>query len=91
MCIYICIYIHTHIHTHTHTHIYICIYTYSHRIFPRNNDSVLPILASLVAQRLKHLPAMQETWVRYLGWEDALEKETATHSSILAWRITWTV
>ena len=46
--------------------------------------------ASLVAQRLKHLPAMQETWVRSLGREDPLEKEMATHSSILAWRIPWT-
>ena len=45
--------------------------------------------ASLVAQRLKHLPAMRETWVRSLGWEDPLEKEMATHSSILAWRIPW--
>ena len=43
--------------------------------------------ASLVAQRLKRLPAMQETWVRSLGQEDPLEKEMATHSSILAWRI----
>ena len=46
--------------------------------------------ASLVAQRLKHLPAMWETWVRSLGQEDPLEKEMATHSSILAWRIPWT-
>ena len=46
--------------------------------------------ASLVAQRLKSLPAMWETWVRSLGWEDPLEKEMATHSSILAWRIPWT-
>ena len=46
--------------------------------------------ASLVAQRVKPLPAMQETWVRSLGWEDSLEKEMATHSSILAWRIPWT-
>ena len=45
--------------------------------------------ASLVAQRLKHLPAMWETWVRSLGQEDALEKEMATHSSILAWTIPW--
>ena len=44
---------------------------------------------SLVAQRLKRLPAMWETWVRSLGWEDPLEKEMATHSSILAWRIPW--
>ena len=43
-----------------------------------------------MAQRLKRLPAMQETWVRSLGREDPLEKEMATHSSILAWRIPWT-
>ena len=46
--------------------------------------------ASLVAQGLKHLPAMRETWVQFLGQEDPLEKEMATHSSILAWRIPWT-
>ena len=46
--------------------------------------------ASLVAQRVKRLPAMWETQVRFLGWEDPLEKEMATHSSILAWRIPWT-
>ena len=46
--------------------------------------------ASLLAQRLKRLPAMRETRVRSLGWEDPLEKEMATHSSILAWRIPWT-
>ena len=46
--------------------------------------------ASLVAQRLKRLPAMWETWVLSLGREDPLEKEMATHSSILAWRIPWT-
>ena len=43
--------------------------------------------ASLVAQTVKNLPAMQETWVRSLGWEDPLEKGMATRSSILAWRI----
>ena len=43
--------------------------------------------ASLVAQTVKNLPAMWETWVQSLGWEDPLEKEMATHSSILAWRI----
>ena len=43
-----------------------------------------------MAQIVKNLPAMQETWVRSLGWEDALEKGMATHSSILAWRILWT-
>ena len=42
--------------------------------------------ASLVAQKVKHLPAVQETWVRSLCWEDTLEKKMATHSSILAWR-----
>ena len=47
--------------------------------------------ASLVAQLVKNLPAMQETWVQSLGWEDPLEKGKATHSSILAWRISWTV
>ena len=46
--------------------------------------------ASLVAQRVKHLPAMQETCVRSLGQEDPLEKEMVTHSSILAWKIPWT-
>ena len=46
--------------------------------------------ASLVAQTIKNMPAMQETWVQYLGWEEPLEKKTATHSSILAWRIPWT-
>ena len=43
----------------------------------------------LVAQRVKNLPALQETWVRSLGWEDPLEKGTVTYSSILAWRIPW--
>ena len=47
--------------------------------------------ASVVAQLVKNLPAMQETWVRSLGWEDPLEKGKAAHSSILAWRIPWTV
>ena len=46
--------------------------------------------ASLVTQMVKNLPAMQETWVRSLGWEDPLEKGMATHSSIFAWRIPWT-
>ena len=43
-------------------------------------------MASLVAQTVKRLPAMRETWVPFLGWEDPLEKEMATHSSTLAWR-----
>ena len=47
--------------------------------------------ASLVTQMVKNLPAKWETWVQSLGWEDPLEKGKATHSSILAWRIPWTV
>ena len=47
-------------------------------------------MASLVTQMVKNLPAVWETWVRSLGREDPLEKEMATHSSILAWRIPWT-
>ena len=45
--------------------------------------------ASLVAQVVKNLLEMQETWVQSLGWKDPLEKEMATHSTILAWRIPW--
>ena len=47
--------------------------------------------ASLVAQLVKNPPAMWETWVQSLGWKDPLEKGRATHSSILAWRIPWTI
>ena len=47
--------------------------------------------ASLVAQLVKNPPAIQETWVQSLGWKDPLEKRTVTHSSILAWRLPWTV
>ena len=47
--------------------------------------------ASLVAQLVKNPPAMRETWVRSLGWEDPLEKGKAAHSRILAWRIPWTL
>ena len=47
--------------------------------------------ASLVAQLVKNPPAMWETWVQSLGWEDPLENGKATHSSILAWRIPWIV
>ena len=47
--------------------------------------------ACLVAQLVQNPPAMWETWVQYLDWEDPLEKGKATHSSILAWRIPWTV
>ena len=54
------------------------------------DNSPFHVRASQAAQRLKRLPAMRETWVRCLGREDPLEKEMATHSSILAWRIPWT-
>ena len=54
-------------------------------------DKYYIIWVPLVAQLVKNLPAMQETWVWSLGWEDPLEKGKATHSSILAWRIRWTV
>ena len=66
-----------HIYIHTYIHIYLCIHVYT--------------WASHVAQLVKNLPAMRETWVGSLGWEDPLEKGKATHSSILAWRIPWTV
>ena len=49
------------------------------------------VWAFLIAQLVKNLPAMQETWVQSMVWEDLLEKEKATHSTILAWRIQWTV
>ena len=49
------------------------------------------LIYSLVAQLVKSLPAIRETWVQSLGWEDPLEKRKAAHSSILAWRIPWTM
>ena len=52
---------------------------------------MVDIVASLVDQLVKNLPAMPETWVQSLGWEDPLEKGKATHSSILAWRIPWII
>ena len=55
----------------------------------KTRQSFILLWASLVAQRLKPLPAVRETWVRSLSREDPLEKEMATHSSILAWRIPW--
>ena len=47
--------------------------------------------ASLVAQLVRNPPVMRESWIRSLGWEDSLENKKATHSSILTWRIPWTV
>ena len=61
----------------------------------KNNDScffffqIIKFWAFLVTQMVRNLPAMWETWVQSLGWEDLLEKGMATHSSILAWRIPW--
>ena len=46
--------------------------------------------SSLIAESVKNMPAIQETQVQFLGWEDSLEKEMSTHSHILAWRIPWT-
>ena len=62
---------------YVYTSLYICIYIYIYIHFP-------------VAQMVKYLPVAQETWVLFLGQKDPLEKETATHSRILAWRIPWT-
>ena len=53
-------------------------------------NQIIYLLSSLAAQRVKRLPAMQKTWVQSLGQEDPLEKEMATHSSTLAWKIPWT-
>ena len=58
-------------------------------IFKKIRDTKGTFRASLVAQRLKHMPAVWETQVRSLGGEDPLEKEMATHSSTLAWKIPW--
>ena len=69
----------------------------SHFLDPTEARSLAPSLLlfmtcfACVAQLVKNPPAIRETWVPSLGWEDPLEKETATHSSILAWRIPWTV
>ena len=53
-------------------------------------NTITAKLGFMLARRLKRLPPMRETWVRSLGWEDPLEEEMVTHSSILAWRIPWT-
>ena len=55
----------------------------------KNTGVGVYVCISLVSQRVKHLPAMQETWVRSLGWEDPLEKEMTTYSSTLALKIPW--
>ena len=60
-------------------------------VIPNNTMCYAKKRASLIAQLVKNRPAMQETLVQFLGQEDPLEKGMATHSSILAWRIPWTV
>ena len=66
-------------HVCVHTCVYIYLYTHTHTYG-----------AFLMAQLVKNLPAMQETWVQPLGREDPVQKEMATHSSILPWEIPWT-
>ena len=61
----------------------------THHLFVDLRISFEPLGTSLVAQTVKHLPTMQEIQVQSLGQEDLLEKEMATHSSILAWKIPW--
>ena len=74
----------THVRLHTHIH------TCTNTIMKPPSESA-SLVASLVTQLVNNPPAMWETWVRSLGWEDRLVKGKATHSSILAWRIPWTV
>ena len=69
-----------------HNYTMVSIYPFTQR-FTECSMHFISNWASLVAQLVKNPPAMRETWVRFLGWEDHLEKGTATHSSILAWRI----
>ena len=73
---YICVYVYIHTRTHIYAHIYIV-------------SISIKVQASLITQMVKHLPTMQETWVPSLDQEDPLEKEMATYSSTLAWKIPW--
>ena len=66
--------------------VYVCVYIYMYIYI----YIYIYMPASLVAQIVKHLPTMRETWVGSLRWKDPLEKEMATHSSIHAWKIPWT-
>ena len=79
-----------HTHTHTHTHTPHAEYTCTMTSLISNICTFFLYPASLVAQTVKHLPAMWDTWVRSLGRVDPLEEEMATHSSTLAWKIPWT-
>ena len=74
----------------THIHMYpSSAGTFFTTVPPGNPNYLLSHETSLVAQTVKHLPTMWETWVQTRGWEDLLEKEMVTHSSILAWKIPW--
>ena len=78
--------------TYEITHIFFLFlipYNQEKRFYLARNYHEISLCTPLVVQRLKHLPAMWETWARSLGREDPLEKKMATHSSILAWRIPW--
>ena len=95
MCIYIKLNIYIHTHTHTHT-LFQILFPYSLLLSVEYSSLVLVDYlfciysiygASLVTQIVKNLPAMRETWVGSLGWEESLEEGIATHSSILSWRI----
>ena len=104
---YICIYMYTHTHTHRHTGLPRCGSAGEESACNAGNPGLIPgsgrspgegrgyplqySWASLEAQLVKNLPAMQETWLKSLGWEDPLEKGKAIHSRILTWRIPWTV
>ena len=68
---------------------YLCTHLYLYIIF-FTSHSWGPRVQSLVTKTVKNLPAIQETWVQSLHWEDPLKKRKSTHSSILAWRISWT-
>ena len=99
VCVYIYIYICVYIFV-AHKNMFVFFCTFLNVLYSSLFDREKPLWfsnitvakgerASLVAQRVKDLPAMQETWVWFLGWEDPLEKEIVTHSSILAWKIPW--
>ena len=102
MCVYICIYTHTYIHTGFPSSSVGKESAYNSGdpgSIPGSGRSTgegigYPLQyswPSLLAQLVKNLPAMREIWIWTLGWEDPLEKGTATHSSILAWKIPWTL
>ena len=87
VCIYMCVWVYIYIYIYIYVGVWVCVFVYvciSHFLY------LFIHWSSLVAQRVKHPPAIQETRVWSLGWEDPLGKEMATHSSFLAWKIPWT-